>query len=329
MILKQSAAERAAATLSVSEQKDIKLLWQRHPVLLTQEALREHDRLTSPEELRQFACESCNHTWWGVVPSLKAVSRCRQCNTTYDALPRNKEYGIGRFVCPNEKCGYVFYEACYAESKRKCHNCETMVSKPYIHPNEKQDFLKKAAPFCLHISKPHISTGSTIETWLSPTGPSAALPTALGPSRADQQHIHPPAVDKRQTTDRRQSVLSPVVQWLSQLGHTSLEAHQLQGEHHLVDVLLPPTYTTSSGPPQLGSAFEVVPNTVANARYSDEHEGSDGSRSAAGCSSVPSLGRVSLGSTHSVHSLGSVRSFGSIRSLGSVHSLGSVRSLGM
>ena len=189
--LRSESEKYKAAPMSVDEQRDLKLQSQRNPVLLTKEALREHERLTSPKELRQFACSSCNHVWWRVVLSIKAVSRCKQCNVKYDALPRNKEYGIGRFVCPNEKCGKISFGQCRADGKWKCYGCDIIVRKPYIHPkNEKHcrpksKYRARGDHYCgeclgegecplskrvLYASQPHVSTGSTIDTWLSQTG---------------------------------------------------------------------------------------------------------------------------------------------------------------
>ena len=185
--LRSDSEKYKAAPLSIDQQRDIKLLSKRNPILLTKEALREHERLTTPKELRQFACRPCENVWWRVVLSIKAVSRCNRCKVRYDALPREKEYGIGRFICPNDKCGNVFYGRCHADSKWKCRECETIVSKPYIHPSNEQRYRSKSRVrphYCdeceghgkcrllnrvLYASTPHVSTGSTIDTWLSQT----------------------------------------------------------------------------------------------------------------------------------------------------------------
>ena len=112
--------------------------------------------------------------------SVKAVSRCKHCNVIYNALPCNKEYGIGRFICPDEQCGNVFFGRCHAECKWKCYGCETVVSKPYIHPGNEHyqtESMCHGAHYCrkrecllsrdscarmLFTSTPHVSTGSTI-----------------------------------------------------------------------------------------------------------------------------------------------------------------------
>ena len=66
----------------------------------------------------------------------KTVSRCRGdfCHyQRYDALPKEKEFGIGRFLCPNQSCKREFYGYCEATDIKKCRKCGTD-AKPYIHP---------------------------------------------------------------------------------------------------------------------------------------------------------------------------------------------------
>lgn len=193
-----------AAPLSVDEQRDIKAFGQRNPVLLTEEALREHERLTLPKELRQFACRACKYIWWRVVLSVKAVSRCKHCNVIYNALPCNKEYGIGRFICPDEQCGNVFFGRCHAKCKWKCYGCETVVSKPYIHPGNEHyqtESMCHGAHYCrkrecllsrdscarmLFTSTPHVSTGSTINNWFSQTRGNYPFFMSIYDSRSSQ-----------------------------------------------------------------------------------------------------------------------------------------------
>ena len=180
-----------AAPFSVDEQRGIS---QQKPISLTKEALQEHERLTTPKELRQFACGQCQNVWWRVVLSIKAVSRCNRCKVRYNALPREKQYGIGRFVCPFDKCDNVFYGRCHAGSERRCHDCGTIVSKPYIHPNNKRNYNPQARHrfhYCeeclgcgicillnhvVYASTRHVSTGSTIDTWLSQTDAQGGFP---------------------------------------------------------------------------------------------------------------------------------------------------------
>ena len=192
--LRSHTEKYKAAPFSVDEQRDIKVFSQRSPILLTKEALQEHERLTTPKELRQFACGQCENVWWRVVLSIKAVSRCNRCKVRYNALPREKEYGIGRFVCPYDKCDNVFYGRCHADSKRRCHDCGTIVSKPYIHPNNKRNYNPQSRykfHYCeeclgcgicillnrvVYASTRHVSTGSTIDTWLSQTNGQGGFP---------------------------------------------------------------------------------------------------------------------------------------------------------
>ena len=87
-------------------------------------------------ELRQFACLPCNSCWWRTVLKTKPVSRCKGSlcdNQRYDALPREREFGIGRFICPNKSCNREFYGHCQATDMLACRKCG-MLSKPHIHP---------------------------------------------------------------------------------------------------------------------------------------------------------------------------------------------------
>ena len=152
------------------------------PTVLTEEALQEHEALTSLE-VRQFSCETCSHDWWRVVPADKPVSRCSRCYTRYNALPRCKEYGIGHFTCPNETCGLVFNRPCNACSIYICPNCSTIVPGPYIMHNDDYRFpsMSSYGRFMVSYSRLHISTGSTVDTWLSQTA------AATGGSQAAAQ----------------------------------------------------------------------------------------------------------------------------------------------
>lgn len=105
---------------------------------LTIEALEAHDikERAGPCQLRQFGCPLCMHSWWHNVLRSKPVSRCKGgvCgNLRYDALPRCKEFGIGRFLCPNPHCGRRFFGYCEATDILRCRKCGTP-SMPYIHP---------------------------------------------------------------------------------------------------------------------------------------------------------------------------------------------------
>lgn len=103
---------------------------------LTIDALEKHDRkhTTGPCGLRQFGCGACHHSWWRTVMKSKPVSRCRghTCGgKRYDALPREREFGIGRCMCPT--CDRVFFAYCEGSETLKCRKCKTNC-KPHIHP---------------------------------------------------------------------------------------------------------------------------------------------------------------------------------------------------
>ena len=161
----QEVAE--ATSFSSDEEKAIQLPSQQHPTALTEEALREHEALTSPSEVRQFSCKLCLHDWWRVVPAGKPVSRCRYCNGRYDALLRDKEYGICYFTCPN--CGYTFYKEYWGNVTSQCRKCSVRVSGQYIKNNNYRSVDSESYFALCSFSTPHVSTGSTVDTWLSQT----------------------------------------------------------------------------------------------------------------------------------------------------------------
>ena len=159
---------------------------------LTINALEKHDlkHTSGPCQLRQFACGECHHSWWRIVLKSKPVSQCtrRRCgNKRYDALPREKEFGIGQFLCPNTECNHEFFGYCEAIDSLQCKKCWAFV-KPYIHPKWKkkqkqylepqhkqylgsqhqwfyQGRRKKPKPF--NPSSVHVPTGGTVSTFLT------------------------------------------------------------------------------------------------------------------------------------------------------------------
>lgn len=152
-----------------------------NPTLLTEAALRKHDILIGSSELRQFACGPCNRPWWTFVPRTKPVSHCQNCYVRYDALERNKEFGIGRYICV--PCEHTFYARCEATEKHICFKCQKLVGPPFISPRLKpvikwrppeSRFPYRRSTFVfphvlqvINFSKPHDSTGSTVATFLT------------------------------------------------------------------------------------------------------------------------------------------------------------------
>ena len=136
--------------------------------LLTAAALRKHDLLTGATELRQFACPTCNHPWWTHVPRTKPISTCHYCEVCFDALDREKEFGIGRFICL--PCDHTFYARCEATEMQDCFKCGKLTGPPYINPRFKPmrlatlkcDSLRPRIHQIINASTPHESTGSTV-----------------------------------------------------------------------------------------------------------------------------------------------------------------------
>ncbi|XP_072035137.1 shiftless antiviral inhibitor of ribosomal frameshifting protein homolog isoform X4 [Amphiura filiformis] len=150
---------------------------------LTVENLRRHNQHLV--EQRQFACQPCQKVWWRKVFSYKEVSKCARCHVRYDAIQKDREYGWGRYVCPN--CGHVFWGRAKAGVPAPCHQCSTMVLPAHIGPVPRDSNVfrrtnyRHACARCdngrirpcpsfalLQVtSMVHQSTGSTVSTFLT------------------------------------------------------------------------------------------------------------------------------------------------------------------
>ena len=92
------------------------------------------DDVEEKVEFRQFACDSCHRSWWKRVRAKKPVSQCRNCKTKYDALPRDKEFGVAEFVCP--KCGHTFTGRGQVTTTSICYKCKTQCEVNRIVPEQ-------------------------------------------------------------------------------------------------------------------------------------------------------------------------------------------------
>ena len=155
----------------MSENDQERLLREGNPYLLTKEALRKLDLLTGAIVLREFACGDCDYFWWKTVPRTKPVSTCPRCKVKYDALPREKEFGTGRYKCTN--CNHFFFARCEATSEQPCFKCWSPVRAPYIHPkfiirrpiseqSDEEHYVR-----VINASTVHDSTGSTTSTFIT------------------------------------------------------------------------------------------------------------------------------------------------------------------
>ncbi|CAL1528715.1 unnamed protein product [Lymnaea stagnalis] len=94
--------------------------------------------------LRLFACASCKRSWWKRVLKKKEVSKCKQCSKKYDPIPRDKEWGIGKFLC---ECGNEFTG--FGEmsfTKSECYKCHTLVPIHHMLPPRRNRQRKTQAP---------------------------------------------------------------------------------------------------------------------------------------------------------------------------------------
>ncbi|XP_067829128.1 shiftless antiviral inhibitor of ribosomal frameshifting protein homolog [Heptranchias perlo] len=102
---------------------------------LTQENLRMFDlamRNEIPCDQRQFACSSCDRYWWREVPERKMVSRCRRCKEAFMAVPRDQEWGLAEYNCPN--CNHYFRSFGQMGLPAPCYGCRSVVLPIRIIP---------------------------------------------------------------------------------------------------------------------------------------------------------------------------------------------------
>jgi len=157
---------------------------------------RDHRRVTIAAngtihaEVRQFACQPCDQPWWKRVPANKQVSKCPVCRQKFEALPRDKEWGIGVFSCPG--CNSQFHGWIQMGHYSTCNRCKMHVFPSRIlPPNERSNEPRRrqnvhSCECCeagngicahpqarrregfrvLHPSNVHASSGSTVNTFL-------------------------------------------------------------------------------------------------------------------------------------------------------------------
>ncbi|XP_072051419.1 shiftless antiviral inhibitor of ribosomal frameshifting protein homolog [Amphiura filiformis] len=152
-------------------------------------------------EHRQFACGDCDYVWWRRVPARKLVSKCRRCKEKYDPIPREYEWGWATFhcICGNTFSGFGQMN----KTESRCFKCSAVVTPSEVKPPDKRGQRKSRrqhqcnAPDCHHghgavnngvwnqqcahpksrrgkevlmPSVRHVSTGSTVDTFLPQTG---------------------------------------------------------------------------------------------------------------------------------------------------------------
>ena len=169
----------------------------KQPYLLTEAALERHNLKTGATELREFACGPCDRFWWRVVLITKPVSRCLRCKVKYNCLPRQKEFGIGRYICQNKTCNQrSFFQRCEASQAMKCRNCNCLVYNPYIHPK----FLKSRQE-----RRPLDPQTKAFEL---PPPSSIPLPTGVNPSLSAGLITLPPSARVRITRVKKKNVIN-------------------------------------------------------------------------------------------------------------------------
>ncbi|XP_062892078.1 shiftless antiviral inhibitor of ribosomal frameshifting protein homolog [Mobula hypostoma] len=154
-----------------------------------------------PREQRQFACSCSDWDWWREVPERKQVSRCRRCKCTYEPVPRDQEWGVAEYNCPN--CNRSFRGYGQMGLPAPCYRCRGVVLPTRIIPRVRdrrapgigrrqqhsccaEDCYNREEPYvpgthCVHPETrrvrglprillpcdPHESTGSTVASCIS------------------------------------------------------------------------------------------------------------------------------------------------------------------
>ena len=191
--------------------------------------------MQGPCELRQFGCGYCRQSWWRTVLKSKPVSRCRNCQQHYDALPRNKEFGFGRYHCTKPSCGRKFFAKCEATDRLMCRKCKTIVSNPYIHPR-----WKKAAR--VRSSQKRLNPGAV-----------PFVPKQPPKTRFESSHIEPVFVPMSEAyhepPNRTPKGFAPFQQYQVEELHESLEGLSLSQQSQEPQQA-PPQPASSSPPPK-------------------------------------------------------------------------------
>ncbi|XP_059174300.1 shiftless antiviral inhibitor of ribosomal frameshifting protein homolog [Physella acuta] len=91
---------------------------------------------------QQFACQRCDKSWWKKVPNRKMVSTCNRCKQKLKAIPKENQWGWGRFHC--EDCDNKFYGVgTMGMTKSKCYDCDNETDiKEIIPPRIKKEMRK-------------------------------------------------------------------------------------------------------------------------------------------------------------------------------------------
>ncbi|CAL1528717.1 unnamed protein product [Lymnaea stagnalis] len=94
--------------------------------------------------VRQFACQGCSRSWWMKVPERKEVSKCHRCKIRYDPIPKDMEWGVGKFVCDcgNEFTGF----AQMGVTSSECYECGLLVPVDQMLPPRKDRPRKTKTP---------------------------------------------------------------------------------------------------------------------------------------------------------------------------------------
>lgn len=142
---------------------------------LSAEMLVKHDKKHAAHTIDKcFGCIACKFMFWQLVFEYKQVGKCKSCNTKYDPVPKENEFGYGHFEC---KCGAHWTNGkSLWKVAQICKSCSAKVYASSVGPWPANHGMKRnsrnqhqcewcESGKCKHYffpSKVHDSTGSTI-----------------------------------------------------------------------------------------------------------------------------------------------------------------------
>ncbi|KAL3888722.1 hypothetical protein ACJMK2_001085 [Sinanodonta woodiana] len=185
--------------ISSEEQKEVRRLQE-----LFRGRFSENDAATLYKHCNKNLLEAVDFVFKGDPAQIRnitddgVVSKCKLCRQKYDAIPRENEYGWARHTCNN--CGNEFHGfGAMNRTRSPCYNCWNVCTPVEVVPpfkrrrrrtrnkhsctasnccNRTPDANRSGAQinFCvhplstekrvLHPSQQHVSTGSTVDTFL-------------------------------------------------------------------------------------------------------------------------------------------------------------------
>ncbi|GAB1599072.1 repressor of yield of DENV protein homolog [Argonauta hians] len=188
--------------LSSDTQELSRILTESSDVFTKLNYIRNNDRVVEDAKqnhiglaVRQFTCPPCDNMWWRLTPRRKPVSRCKKCQTRYDPVPEDVEFGSAVFVCEN--CNHEFRGfGQKSTTMSPCYRCNTLCYPVRIIPPDRNRARKKGRS--LHSCDAPDCPGYVAERE-NVYGPSGLLKRCVHPRRRNRISIYFPCMRHRST----------------------------------------------------------------------------------------------------------------------------------